>query len=769
MSYAPSTGNNLGVPFSEETAALKKKRARRTLLIILSALAGLTVLEIYFIKTGGAGPVSDNIAVLALFNIILILLVLMIVLIIKNLIKLYSERKSKTQGAQFRTKLIVAFLILALVPSTLLFFVASKLFSYSIGSWFNLQVEQTLQSSMEIAREHYAYMESNALLKTRKIENFITRDQLYLKDNREQLQNLIAQKLDEYDLGTIIIYDHQSQVVVSAVHPNLAQLNMEPEFLEMIRKNPKEDMAPEYQSTTMGNYLAIAVPLTQIVEDKLRVWGFIVTLNHFPESALEKITSIQNTYEDYKRQSFLKLPVSANYYTTFLMITLLILFSAIWLGIYIARGITIPIQQLAFATRKIAEGDLNFKIDVQATDEIGTLVESFNSMTDELNESRKKVQQANKNLQDSNIELEKRRAYIASILENIGAGVVSIDKGGRVATFNKAAEQILQIPTQQVFGFNYKDHLPPSFQEPIRSMILNMNQNNKEFWEEQADIHLGGTNLSLLVNIQVQRDPAGKYMGVVIVFEDLTQMIKSQKVAAWKEVAQGIAHEIKNPLTPIQLNTQRLRKKYHENKEDFDKIFDESMDIISQEVEGMKELLNEFLRFSRMPTPNPQPTNLNQVIEDVSKIYTGHEKLKNLHKNLSPKVAILPLDSEQIRRVFINLFENAIDAIDGEGSITISTQLKPDSSTVQIEFSDTGQGISPKDRDKLFLPHFTTKKRGTGLGLAIVTRIVADHGGEIRVKDNPPQGTTFIIELPMQLASKAESLFEENKSETLSF
>ncbi len=766
MSYEPSTDSS-GVTFQEEVA-LKKKRARRTLLIILSALAALTVLEIYFIKTGGAGPVSDNIAVLALFNIILILLFLMIVLIIKNLIKLYNERKSKTQGAQFRTKLIVAFLILALVPSTLLFFVASKLFSYSIGSWFNLQVEQTLQSSMEIAREHYSYMENNALKKTRKIENFITQEQLYLKENREKLQSLIVQKLDEYELGAIMVFDHQAEAVVSTVQPNLSRVDMEPEFLEMIRKNPKEEGSPEYQSTAIGNYLAIATPLTQTVDEKLRIWGYIVTLNHFPESALNKITSIQNTYEDYKRQSFLKLPVSANYYTTFLMITLLILFSAIWLGIYIARGITVPIQQLASGTRKIAEGDLNFKIDVQATDEIGTLVESFNIMTDELNESRKKVQQANKNLQESNIELEKRRAYIASILENIGAGVVSIDKSGRIATFNKAAEQILQIQSQEVFGLNYKDNLTPSFRDPIRSMILNMNAQNKEFWEEQADIHLGGTNLSLLVNIQVQRDPAGRYMGVVIVFEDLTQMIKSQKVAAWKEVAQGIAHEIKNPLTPIQLNTQRLRKKYHENKDDFDQIFDESMDIISQEVEGMKELLNEFLRFSRMPTPNPLPTNLNQVIEDVSKIYAGHEKLKSLNKNLSPEVTILSLDSEQIRRVFINLFENAIDAIDTEGTITISTRLKKDASTVQIEFSDTGQGISPKDRDKLFLPHFTTKKRGTGLGLAIVTRIVADHDGEIQVKDNPPQGTTFIIELPKQFPSKTETLTEENNIETVS-
>ena len=234
----------------------------------------------------------------------------------------------------------------------------------------------------------------------------------------------------------------------------------------------------------------------------------------------------------------------------------------------------------------------------------------------------------------------------------------------------------------------------------------------------------------------------------MIVFEDLTHLIKTQKVAAWKEVAQGIAHEIKNPLTPIQLNTQRLKKKYYENREDFARVFDESINIITQEVEGMKDLLNEFLSFSRMPTPDPKPTSLHKIIDDILISYSEHDKKIQIKKNLDPNLAQLTIDPEQIRRVLINLFENATDAIDEGGAIQITTKILDEKKWVRIEFSDNGAGISSADREKLFLPHFTTKKRGTGLGLAIVNRIIIDHNGIIKVQDNYPKGTTFIIELP---------------------
>ncbi|MBT5549536.1 MAG: PAS domain-containing protein [Nitrospina sp.] len=736
------------IPPTEEQLRDKRKRATFTILGVFVALIGMTFLENHFLQAQSASTFGNNITVLAVFNIILILLFLLIILITRNLVKVYNERKSKIIGSKFQTKLIIAFLILALVPSILLFTVASKLFTFSIGNWFNLQIEQTLQYSMDIARDYYSGLEKRALLKTKNIERFINNQELYLKLNRDQLKTLARDKVVEYDLTGILIYDNDLQPIVSEIDSSKLSSQARLNYSELIQKSIGGEGVTEIKMTHGENLMIVVVPLTETIEGKISIWGYILTLNPVFKSSLKKIETIRNTFEDYQQQSFLKLPVSANYYTTFLLITLLVLFSAIWLGFYMARGITVPIQQLAEGVRRITEGDLDFKIGARATDEIAILVDSFNTMTRQLNEGRINIQHAHEDLKRTNIELDRRRNYIETILDNIGAGVVSVDKRGTITTFNKAAEKILHLKSENIFGSSYHDAFDFSYYQEIRKLSKSMNAQNKESIEKQIDIRVGETNLTLLVNVQILRGATGKYRGLVIVFEDLTHLMKTQKIAAWKEVAQGIAHEIKNPLTPIQLNTQRLKKKYYENREDFDRVFDESIHIITQEVEGMKELLNEFLRFSRMPTPNPRPTSLHKIIDEILISYSEHDKNLKIKKSFDPNLSSIHIDPEQIRRVFINLFENATDALDDGGSIQISTRVLQKEKLVRIEFSDNGAGISPADRDKLFLPHFTTKKRGTGLGLAIVNRIIVDHNGSIQVKDNHPKGTIFVIDLP---------------------
>ena len=759
MPSDPITQKSLDyIPSTEKQLRDKRKRTTLTALGVFIALIGMTFLENYFLQAQSTSAIGNNIAVLAVFNIILILIFVLIILITRNLVKVYNERKSKIIGSKFQTKLIIAFLILALVPSILLFTVASKLFTFSIGNWFNLQIEQTLEYSMDIARSYYSDLEKRALSKTKNIERFINSEALYLKKKRGRLHTLAQEKVVEYDLAGILIYDNELKPIVreldSSKLPSQTPLN----FSELIKKSLDGEGVTEIQMTHGGSMMIVVVPLTETLEGKISIWGYILTLNPVLKSSLRKIETIRNTFEDYQQQSFLKVPVSANYYTTFILITLLILFSAIWLGFYMARGITVPIQQLAEGTRRITEGDLDFKIGARATDEIAILVDSFNTMTRELNESRLNIQHAHEDLKSTNIELDRRRNYIETILDSIGAGVVSVDKVGHITTFNKAAERILNLKSKDIFGSFYRDALDFSYHQSIRKLIQRMFTQNRESMEEQIDLRVGENNLTLLVNIQVLRGATHKYRGLVIVFEDLTHLIKTQKIAAWKEVAQGIAHEIKNPLTPIQLNTQRLKKKYHENKEDFARVFDESINIITQEVEGMKELLNEFLRFSRMPTPNPRPTALHKIIDDILISYSEHDKHLKIKKSFDPNLGAVHIDPEQIRRVFINLFENATDAIDEGGAIQISTRVLQKEKLVRIEFSDDGSGISPADRDKLFLPHFTTKKRGTGLGLAIVNRIIIDHNGSIQAKDNHPKGTVFVIDLPYSpLALKTEN------------
>ena len=747
MESDPLTSNPQYARLSEEQIRLKKKRSRRNIVLLLISLVGLTVLEVFFLKQQKAS-IADNINILLVFNLIMILLVLLVVMIARNLVKLYNERKSRIIGAKFQTKLIIAFFILALVPATLLFFVASKLFSYSIGNWFSIQVERSLQQSMEVAREYYAHVEQKSQFHARKLESLITQNQLYLQERRDTLQRLVEAKTEEYELGGVIVYDQTGQVVVSYANKSMPQDYTNLDYADLIRESMEGEDTTEMRSHTKGNYLVVVLPLKQMVEGKPSIWGYILTLSKIPKSTIIKIEGIRNTFEDYKKQSFLKLPVSANYYITFILVTLLILFSAIWLGFYMARGITIPIQQLAAGTRRVAEGDLNVKINLRTSDEIGLLINSFNTMTEQLKTSRKTLEEAHENLQINNIELDRRRYYIESILENIGAGVISIDKKGRITTLNTAAKRLLGAEDKDIIGINYKDAFDVSFHEPIRNMIKKMNEERKENHEEQVELTVGENNLTLLANIKFMRDDRNKYMSLLLVFEDVTQLIKAQKLAAWQEVAQGIAHEIKNPLTPIQLNTQRLRKKYYEDKESFAKVFDESIRIITQEVEGMKDLLNQFLRFSRMPTPHPKLYSIHTIIDDVCRLYINHENDVTINKYLDPNVNLLYIDPEQIRRVFINLFDNALDALDRDGLIEISTHWDPQTKRVKIDFSDNGMGINPPDRDKLFLPHFTTKKRGTGLGLAIVTRIINDHKGIIQVRSNEPKGTIFTLEFP---------------------
>lgn len=737
------------IPLTQDQIRQKRLRTRRSILAVFAALIVLTTLEVYFLQQQSVKtPIADNIAVLGLFNLILILLVLLIVLITRNLVKLHYERKSKIIGAKFQTKLILAFLVLAMAPCILLFFVGSKLFTYSVEKWFNLQTEQTLRLSMNVARKYYAEIEARGFFPAKRIEEFINRDRLYLKENRAGLDKLLEGKVLEYELGGALIYDNQGNKVTSKVSDVLPTGFTTYDYSHLIKKSLGGEGVTDFISFKKQLYLVAVVPMTQNLENKISVWGYILTLTKVKRGALAQIERIRKTFEEYRQQNLLKIPIAANYYATYLIITLLILFSAIWLGLYLAKGITVPIQKLAEATRHISEGNLDFEIGVKATDEIGILVDSFNKMTGELKQSKINIDHAHENLKQINTELERRRNYNETILENIGAGVISLDKAGNVTTFNKAAQNILDLKAEEVIHANYKDAFNLSLHEPMRNLIRRMIEEKRQFIEKQVDITVNETRLTLMVYIKAMMDADNRYLGLLLVFEDLTQLIKAQKVAAWKEVAQGIAHEIKNPLTPIQLSAQRLRKKYYEDKEAFARVFDESIDIISQEVTGMKDLLNEFIRFSRMPEPHPKQASLNKVIDDVSLLYKNSEKAFTIKKNFDPNLGYTLFDPEQIRRVFINLFDNALDVIPSGETIEITTQVDVQSRRVRIDFSDTGIGIRAEDRDKLFLPHFTTKKRGTGLGLAIVNRIILDHNGTIQVRDNHPRGTVFTIELP---------------------
>ncbi|MBI3014101.1 MAG: PAS domain S-box protein, partial [Candidatus Tectomicrobia bacterium] len=462
--------------------------------------------------------------------------------------------------------------------------------------------------------------------------------------------------------------------------------------------------------------------------DRQQVAGLVAISYFLPEGLATKVYDIKEAFEEYKQKKIFKAPIKAQYVVLFLMFTLLIVFSATWFGFYLAKGITVPIQELVEGTRAIAGGKLDFTISARADDEIGMLVDSFNKMTADLHRSQQELERTNADLRQTNVELDQRRSYMETVLENITTGVLSLDPKGRITTFNRAAERILGIDAASAKGRHYRTVFRSDHMDPVRALMKKMNENGATSTTAQMQLSSGGRKITLITSVTHLQDREGNFLGMVIVFDDLSELIKAQRTAAWQEVARGIAHEIKNPLTPIQLSTQRLRKKL---------------------VEVIKGMVDEFSKFARMPLPNPKPNNLHQIIEDATGLYRTSVRKIEITSSYDPNVPVMELDREQMQRVFINLLENSVDATQGKGRIEIRTSLDAQRQRVSIEVSDDGVGIPAEDRDKLFAPYFSTKKRGTGLGLAIVQRIVADHNGTVYVQDNKPRGTKFVIELPL--------------------
>jgi two-component system nitrogen regulation sensor histidine kinase NtrY len=426
------------------------------------------------------------------------------------------------------------------------------------------------------------------------------------------------------------------------------------------------------------------------------------------------------------------------------LIFLASVFVATWMGFYLSRRISEPIQELAAASREIAAGNLGVRVESRVGDEAGVLVDAFNEMAAQLQESQEVITRSTAELRRSNRALDERRRYIETLLSNLSTGVISLDGQGRVTTVNPAAEAILGCRIRT--GDRARTRLDVAGLEAMRDLVDEVE--GKAGVEVRRDMTLsrGGETLSVAVQASSLPATAGD-SGTLVMLEDLTDLFRAQKAAAWREVARRIAHEIKNPLTPIQLATQRLRKRFDGGGDDLDQILPEATDAIQREVAALKALVDEFSRFARMPDVSPVPVEFSEVVDSALALYRGVPGVKWELEN-DPEVGVVEVDPEQMRRALINLIDNAVSAMNGEGTIRISTRPHGGPGTLHLEVADTGPGIPLGDRDKMFAPYFSTKGRGTGLGLAIVHRVVTDHRGTIRIEENQPRGARFVIEIP---------------------
>lgn len=727
-----------------------RKRRREWLIVVV--IVGLVALSLRYqgrlFDLTTEIPLSGNILVLALINLNILLIIFCLFLVLRNIFKLLLERRRGIPGAKLRSKLVLAFIALSLIPTMLLFFVSAGFITNSIENWFNSQIEDSLQESLEVAQTYYKNSASNALYYAEQITLTIKEQKLLNEDNLPVLEKLIHQKQKEYNLGIVEVFSATLEELVRAVNPSVPAAEFTDPDSDSIREALQGNRFTRISPIGRADLIRGIVPVYSNWNPD-DVVGVVVVNYYVPYSLVNKMKEISSSFEQYKSTKLLKGKIQKGYILFLLLIAMVIIFLSTWVGFHLARGITEPIQELAVATNRVASGDLNVTLDSYSHDEVGSLVEAFNTMTADLRKGQKAINRANFELQASNFELEQRRRYMEIVLANVTAGVISIDSQGNITTINKSAEKLLGLKTQKIIGRNFRDIITPDYQPMIKGILKELISSGKDSIRKQVSLPAGDTKIVLLVNVTTLKDENNEFMGTVVVFDDLTQLLKAQRMAAWREVARRIAHEIKNPLTPIQLSAQRLRRRYLDRFSADDIVFDECTTMIIRQVDDLKNLVNEFSSFARMPASNPSLNNLNDVLNEALVLFQeGHKEIQ-FHLQTDPELPAFNLDREQIKRVAINLLDNAVSAVNGNGQITVETSFNKDLEIATLKVSDNGCGIPAEDKPRLFEPYFSTKKSGTGLGLAIVSTIVSDHNGYIRVRDNEPHGTHFIVELPI--------------------
>ena len=726
----------------------EQSRRKRNLVIITGFLLFLAVAGLFDLGVRAPDmPVASNVAIIALLNLNLIVFLLLLVLLFRNLVKLSFERRQKVLGSRFKAKLVLSFLVLAVTPAILIFVIASNFIGRSIEGWFKPQVERPLDQALAVAQTYYRNLESTALRQAHHIARVIDRDGLLETERRESLLAYIRDHQDQVGLAAVTVIGRDGKAIVHVNDPVLGDLPLREVGEAQLKHGLAGQETSSVRELASGDLIEAVAPVWTH-DGPRRVAAVVVVSTHVSERLEAKVRAISQAFKDYKQLRLMKTPIKGSYILLFLLLTLIVVFSFTWFGLYLARGITDPIAELAEGTREVAAGNLRYKVRARADDEIGVLVDSFNRMTDDLGESKRRLEEAYLDLQDKHTELEERRRYIETVLEAITTGVVSFDPDGRVTTINRAAARVFALDEARSVGRPVEAVFAGPALAEVATLVQRTRRAPTGVAECEITLARDGTTLTLLAMATALRGPDGEYGGAVAVFDDLTELLKAQRLAAWREVAQRIAHEIKNPLTPIQLSAQRLRRRLARIPEERE-LVNECTETIIQEVDALKRLVDEFSRFARMPAPAPRPTDVRSLVDAVIALYRDAHPALTIVTRHGEDVPLLEVDPDHVKRAVLNLVDNAVAAVRGAGEVEVETGAVDSGRRVRIAVSDRGPGVPAALREKLFQPYYSTKVSGMGLGLAIAQEIVAEHGGTLRLEDNVPNGCRFVIELPV--------------------
>lgn len=715
-------------------------------------LLGVTLVSTYLIgKAESFKP--DYMARVFLFGFTLVIWALLLVLTFvlgRNLIKLFLERKRSARGAKFKTKLVIVFISFALLPSALIVLVGSRLIAASVERWFSHPVEEVLLGAQDVVEHYFQEKQDHATFYARSLSGEIGESRLLTPARLSRLSRTMNDRLNRYRLDMITVLSVDGPLWTSA-RPGLPQYNPD-STIRLAETGLRGEETLRQDSLGDGTLVQYVSPIfrsgTRDVEGAVVV-SFFIPKNL--STTLEMVNRQANAYQQAEAQ---KEPIQDLYLSFFVMVSLLLLLSSTWIGLYLAKRITGPVGQLIEATERVMAGDLDHPVSGAALDELGLLMESFNRMTAQLKASKDDLESSRHDLEVKNRELDRRRAYMETVLGNITTGIISLDRDGFVTRMNESAIRMLHLDAE-LEGRHYRDVFGDDARSALRVLLDEVSAIElRTPIEEELDVSIQGRELHLSVYITALSRSEDVPSGLLLVLDDLTQLLRAQKVAAWREVAQRLAHEIKNPLTPIQLSAQRIRKHFRSRSSDLGRILEEGTGTIIEEVDSLKTLVDEFSQFARMPTVVPEPHGLKALLKGTLDLYDGLFADLVITKRFADDLPRVLVDAELIRRVFINIIDNAVEANGEKGEIVIETSYDPERMMASVEIADDGPGVPPEEQDKLFLPYYSTKRRGSGLGLAIVKRIVAEHRGHVRVEKNFPKGARFVIELPVQVASE---------------
>ncbi|HEV8427151.1 MAG TPA: ATP-binding protein [Pyrinomonadaceae bacterium] len=732
------------------------RRRRRVLLWVLGStvvllLANIVSQQLWLWTVVRPDTASDALVLYALSTLNFVAFVVFLFIFVRNLLKLRRERRERQLGSKVKTRLLVYFISISFLPIT-----AMAVFSYlflnrSLEKWFNPFPDEIVQQATEVKRLTLS-----------------SQDQT-LRDSANLLVMLLNRQTPEERQATMDQIVASGQLVrIEIVGPDgtlalQSQANLsatDSEELEKLFGDARKFRGPTGATLADGkDFDALAIPLNSemlIIAPQKRAANDLTDL----------VTASERGYQDLVRK---QRRVRLLGLSTLGLMTLILLFVSSWVAIYLARGIATPIKALAEASNEIARGNLKHRVTTVADDELALLAESFNQMTTQLEENRSRIEAGAAELRDKNMALRERRNYIETVLQSLSTGVVSIDENDCVTTLNASAARMLALVDRAEENPKLSDLIDSDDWMVVDRLLRRARRTGHATEQTQlAGAANGNGPLPVSMTATALRDSKGPRRGVVLVIEDLSELLAAQRAAAWSEVARRMAHEIKNPLTPIQLSAERIAKSYGRaiangngssssvdargDEKRVAAVINECTETITREVAGLKAMVDEFSRFARLPATRLELANLNDVVMQAVGLYAERLDGVAMVLDLDNELPASMLDVEQIKRVFVNLIDNALDALSqvtDERQIRIVTSHDAERSLLRAEVADTGRGIEPGDFRRLFEPYFSRRDSGTGLGLAIVQRTIFEHGGQIRAERNYPHGARFVIELPM--------------------